>query len=685
MTKAQVVTTASAVLRVAVVGLSATYVFAQTRPPATAPKVDRASAYYHYTLAHMYAEQAGMFGNRSDFVAKAIDNFKEAIKADPTSSVLTEELSDLYIQTNRLREAQSDAEEVLKQNPNDLNAHRLLARIFTRLIGDGRNGRIDENMLRRAIDQYRTISNLAPRDIDALLMLARLEKASNNSPEAEKAYQKVLSIEPDNEDAMTGLAVVYGDLGDTRRAAEILKALTDKNPSQRTLQALAATYEQMRDFKSAAGVYRRLLDTNPANPREIMRSMAQSLTFAREYDAALATYESMIADDPSDAQPHLRMSQIYRQQRNLAKARQSHDKAKALDPSSIEIRFNEVNLLEAEDKTADAAQALKDLLNSTAKRNYNQNERTSRAGLLERLAALYRSLDQTNAAVDAYRQAGELDSSFGARSAAQIIDALRTGREFTRAQQEADAALKKYPDDNMVRITRDSLLAELGRVDEAAADLRKMLNGKEDRDIYVSLANVYEKGRRFDDMAKALDEAEKLSDDQEEKENIWFMRGAMFEHQKKLEAAEAEFRKVLQSNPDSAGAMNYIGYMLADANLRLEESLDLINQALEREPGNGAYLDSLGWVQYRMGRWEEAERNLRVALQKTPRDPTVHDHMADVLMKQSKLREAVAQYERSLVEWDASSPADLRPDEIAQVKAKLEAARMRLALETSAR
>ena len=86
-----------------------------------------------------------------------------------------------------------------------------------------------------------------------------------------------------------------------------------------------------------------------------------------------------------------------------------------------------------------------------------------------------------------------------------------------------------------------------------------------------------------------------------------------------------------------------------------------------------------------MGRWEEAERNLRVALQKTPRDPTVHDHMADVLMKQSKLREAVAQYERSLVEWDASSPADLRPDEIAQVKAKLEAARMRLALETSSR
>ena len=160
-----------------------------------APKVDRASAYYHYTLAHMYAEQASSLGNRADFVNKAIENYKEAIKADPQAATLSEELSDLYLQANRLREAQSDAEEALRQNPNDLNAHRLLARIFMRMIGGERNGRIDENMLRRAIDQYRKITALAPNEIDAWLTLARLEKASNDSVEAEKAYQKVLAIE----------------------------------------------------------------------------------------------------------------------------------------------------------------------------------------------------------------------------------------------------------------------------------------------------------------------------------------------------------------------------------------------------------------------------------------------------------------------------------------------------------
>ncbi len=655
--------------------------WAQAPAAAAAPKIDKASAYYHYTLAHMYAEQASMFGNRGDFVNKAIENYKEAIKADPTAGMLSEELSDLYVQSGRLREAQTDAEDVLKQNPNDLNAHRLLARIFTRLVGDGRSGKVDENMLRRATDQYQKITQLAPKDVPAWLMLARLQKAADNSVDAQKSYQKVLDIEPDNEDALTGLALVYSDLGDNRKAAELLKLLADKNPTPRSLTALAAAYEQMRDFKGAAGVLRKLLETNPANEREVQRNLAQDLMLSQDYAAALEVYNELVMDDPADAQSYLRISQIYRQERDFTKAREANDKAKAVEPNSIEIRYNEVNILEAEDRTTEATQLLKDILESTTKRNYNQAERGNRTALLERLAGLYRSMDQTDQAIDAYRQMSDVDPALAQRSSAQVIDTYRTGKEYAKAQQEADAAIKKWPDDRMIRMTRDSMLAEMGKIDEAAADLKKILSGKDDRDIYVSLANTYEKGKRWDDMGKALDAAEKLSDTAEDKSGIWFMRGAMLERMKKLDKAEVEFRKVLKADPDNAGAMNYIGYMLADANLRLEESLDLITKALDLEPGNGAYLDSLGWVQYRLGHLEDAEKNLRRALDKTPRDPTVHDHMADILMKESKVKEAVAQWETSLKEWDTSSPTDLDPTEIAQVKRKLEAARVRLARE----
>jgi len=643
--------------------------------------VDRGSAYYHYTLAHMYAELAGAYGNRADYVNKAVENYKEAIKEDPSTPMLSEELSDLYIQSGRLREAQSDAEEALKQNPNDLNAHRLLARIFTRMVGDGQQNKIDEAMLRRAIEQYQKITAIDPKDIEAWLMLARLQKVADNSVDAEKAYQKVLSIDPANEDALTGLAMVYSDLGDNRKAADLLKNLTDKNPSARGLNALAAAYEQMREFDLAAQALQKELEMNPANEREVQRNLAQDLTFGNRFDAALKIYEQMAADDPADAMAYLRMSQIYRQQRNFVKAREAGDKAKAIEPNSLEVRYNEVNILEAEDKTAEATQLLKDILTSTAKRNYNQSERASRVALLDHLAAMYRSVDQTEPAIEAYRQMAEVDSTLAPRASAQIMDAYRNGKEFAKAQQEGDAAVKKWPDDRTVRKVRDILLAEVGKGDEAAADLRKMLDGKNDRDTQMSLAEVYEKGRRWNDMAKALDAAEKLSKSDEEKENVWFMRGAMYERMNKLEPAEAEFRKVLKIDAENAGAMNYLGYMLADRNVRLPEALDLITKALDKDPGNGAYLDSLGWVYYKLGRLREAEENVRRAIQKTPRDPTVHDHLADILMKESKVGEAVAQWQTSLKEWDSSSPAEMRPEEIAQVKTKLEGAKVRLARE----
>src|ERR1700680_4159879 len=99
-------------LLITAIGSSA--LWAQAPQAGAAPKVDKASAYYHYALAHMYAEQASMLGNRGDFVNKAIENYKDAIKADPTAAMLSEELSDLYVQSGRLREAQTDAEEVLK-------------------------------------------------------------------------------------------------------------------------------------------------------------------------------------------------------------------------------------------------------------------------------------------------------------------------------------------------------------------------------------------------------------------------------------------------------------------------------------------------------------------------------------------------------------------------------------------
>src|SRR6185436_9545992 len=103
------------------------------------------------------------------------------------------------------------------------------------------------------------------------------------------------------------------------------------------------------------------------------------------------------------------------------------------------------------------------------------------------------------------------------------------------------------------------------------------------------------------------------------------------------------------------GALNYLGYMLADRNVRLEEAHQMIKKALELDPENGAYLDSLGWVYFRQGNLMEAESILIRAIQKMGKDPTVHDHLADVYFKQGKIKEAVAQWQNSIKEFQAAA------------------------------
>src|ERR1051326_9274069 len=173
---------------------------------APAPTVDHATVYYYYTLGHMYADLAGQSGNR-EYISKAIDNYKQALKADPSNAAISGELSDFYIQSGRVREAQNDAEEALKKNANDLPALRMLAKIYTGQISGPQN-RIDESMLRKAIEQYQKITSIDPKDVDSWVMLGRLQQVASNSPESQKAYQKALELDPDNEDALTDLAVV---------------------------------------------------------------------------------------------------------------------------------------------------------------------------------------------------------------------------------------------------------------------------------------------------------------------------------------------------------------------------------------------------------------------------------------------------------------------------------------------
>lgn len=661
-------------------GLLASSGLAQSQP-ATAKQPDKhASSYYNFMMGHMYAELAATYGFRSDYVDKAIGHYRAALEADPGASFVSEELTDLYMQSGKLRDAVTEAQDILKRDPDNIDARRMLGRIYSRLIGDQQQNKINEQMLKQAIEQYQKVVEKEPTDADSWLMLGRLYKFAQDSVSSEKAFKKALDLDSDNEYALSGLAQVYTDLGDTKSALEMWKKLAESDPRPQALRALAGAYEDDHDYRNAALTLQRALEAAPKDT-ELKSKLAEDLLLADQTEEALKLYTEMAREDPRDARLQVQLSRIYRQKRDFAKAHAAQDHARELDPENLDIKYNEVGLLEAEGRTSDAIGKLKDLLDSTAKKSYAVAEQANRAILMQQLGILYRSNEQYAEAVDTFRKIIDLDPDQAGKASAQIIDTYREAKDFHKAEQEADSAYKKYPNDRTVKEVRASLLADLGRTDEAIAATKQLLGSKDDRQTYLSLAQIYEKGKRFKEEGEALDSAEKLSANDDEKEIVHFMRGAMYERMKNAEAAEKEFRKVLDMNPENSAALNYLGYMLADRNVRLQEAHKLIAKALDLEPNNGAFLDSLGWVNFRMGKLDQAEANLLQALTRTSRDPTVHDHLGDVYFQKGQLKDAIAQWEISLREWDLSAKSEVDPVEVAKIQKKLEGARVRLAKE----
>jgi tetratricopeptide (TPR) repeat protein len=660
-----------------------------TKQPESSPvrKVDKAAAYYHYTLAHMYEEQVAVYG-RSDLANKAIEEYRAAIEADPGSEYLTSGLAELYAKTGRIRDAVLEAQDILKRDPNNLEAHKLLGRIYLRSLGDmqsGNSGGSSNSVLKLAIEQYEQIVKIEPSNVDDHLLLGRLYRLNNDLQKAESEFKTAVKLQPDSEEAVTTLAYLYNEEGDATRAVQTLSAVPDAGRSAKMYSALGYTYEQQKQYKEAINSYRHAIELDRDN-LDAIRGLAENLMNDGQTDAALEQYKIIADANPEDAQTYLHMAEIYRKSGKFDLALENLKKAESMVQDSIEVPYNMAAVYQAQGRFDEAVQTLQDLLKKTEKpdNSYTQGERNNRAVFLERLGTVYRDQGKYPEAVEAFRKMIALGDDNAVRGYQQVIDTYREAKQWQQATAAAKEAVQKMPADRGLQMVYAAQLADSGQPDKALAEVQSLLKNKpEDRDVYITLAQMNTRLKRWDDAQHALDKAEQLSTKPDDKEYVYFLRGSTLERQKKYDQAEEMFRKVLANDPQNSMTLNYLGYMLADRGVKLEEALGLIKKAVELEPSNGAYLDSLGWAYYRLGKYDQAEEQLVKASQRIGTDPTVHDHLGDVYQKTGRLKLAVAHWERAVAEWNKTVAPEIDTDLFASVQKKLESAKVRLAREQS--
>jgi len=646
-----------------------------------ATTTSRADAYFNYTMGHI-AEQQYEQTSRSEYATQALEYYKKAYALDPKSPVIGERLAEMYWKAQRVHEAEAEAQGLLKRDPNDVQTRRLLGHIYLRSLGES-NGNGQSQAVTRAVEQFKEVVKLDPADTESALWLARLYRLQNKHDQAEGVLRGILKSEPDNEAGVEQLTQLLLDQGKSADAVALLESVTSKSSSPTLLDLLGDAYTQTKDLAKAESAYRKATEIDPSELSH-QRGLGQTLLSEEKYPEALKVYQRLADLMPDDSDVYLRIAQIYRELHQLDKAEETLTKARQFAPGSLDVMYNEAMLYQAQGRNDDAIRVLSEAVTGVK----NQSEvlptrRRTLAVLYQQLGQLYRTTENFQAAVFTYEELGRLGEDEDRRARLLLMETFRTAKDLPRALQTGKEALAKYSTDSAIKSSYALLLGEAAKTDEALALLRPQLKGTDaDREVYLNIAQVYERGRRYKEAEQSARTAEALPGVPRENEMTWFLLGAIYERQKFYDRAEVEFKKVLAVDPQNAAALNYYGYMLGDLGIRLDEAETMVKKALSDDAYNGAYLDSLGWIYYKQGKYSEAEATLRKAVERERHDPTIHSHLGDVYAKTGRTDLAAAQWEKSLEEWHRVLPADIETEKIAEVEKKFNQSKHRVAQKT---
>ena len=210
-------------------------------------------------------------------------------------------------------------------------------------------------------------------------------------------------------------------------------------------------------------------------------------------------------------------------------------------------------------------------------------------------------------------------------------------------------------------------LYELGKLDEAIAQLETMAKERKDRvEPLINLGNYLRYKEKYKESVGAYDRAmERIGDPSKSNWGLYYSRGIALERSGGWERAEKDFLKALEFEPEQPYVLNYLGYSWVERGKNLDQAQAMIERAVKQRQNDGYIVDSMGWVLYRLGKYEDAVQHLERAVQLRPQDPVINDHLGDAYWRVGRKHEARFQWHRAI----SFKPSD---EEKAKIETKLD-------------
>ena len=596
-----------------------------------------ALAYEQFLIGHHLEE--------SDDVSGAIAAYKKAMELNPLAADIPAELAGLYLRHDRVDEAVSTAEQALKVSPANPEAHRVLGLIAAAKIDSRQRqpGAADADSTNAIQHLEKAIANpIGEADPNARGTLARLYLRIAAYDKAIPLLVDLVRQQPAWLDGPRLLAQAYAGAGRTAEALDLLDEQASEDPS--LLPTLADFYERQERWTDAANAYARALNVAPRNV-DLKTRYAQALLNAGGRDNLGKARDALndIVSTRNDARALYLLSQADRRFGDLPGAEAAARRVIAVQDQSPWGYFA---LAEALGDLRQYARVVEALTPAIAKFHGLSGDHSAELRmLLPHLGYAHQELGQYDKALATFEEAHRL-SPKDPLVTSYLIDANISAKKYPAAVKLASEARAENPNDlTLARLEAQALRLD-GKPDQGVAVLEAALkNHAGEPAAYVALAQIYQDAARGPQAVKLLQDAQAKFPTST---SIAFELGAVFDKQKNFAEAETAFRQVLAREPENAGALNYLGYMLAERGERLDESVGYLKKALEKDPDNGSFLDSLGWAYFKAGKFDLAEQNLRRAAEQLTINSVIQEHYGQLLFKVGRFEEAIAAWNRAL-------------------------------------
>ena len=479
-------------------------------------------------------------------------------------------------------------------------------------------GKVDE-----AVTAFRKAIELDPRSAEPRAELAGLYARQEKAPEAIAAAEDALKVDPRNQEANRVLGSVLATLlldqkqaarpGDDvasygKRAIAALEIARADGTGDLSIDlALARLYLDRDRPADAIPLLRRVVGEQPQYAEGSML-LADAQESAGAADAAVETLTRLLDEQPQFSRARLQLAELYEHQRSWPQAADEWARVQTLNPRNTEVAARRASALLNAGRSAEARDVLRNALTITP---------------------------------------NDVHMSFLMAQAQRDLGDLHAAEETARSLQTA------HPEDIRTTYLLGQMLEAQGR-HQAVVDLLKpeidrlraaRATGGQIAMLLASEGLALQQLKRHDDALAILKEAVSLSPDDT---NVQFQLGATFDRAGRQPEAEKVFRDIIAKDPLDAGALNYLGYMLAERGTSLDEAVTFIQRALTVEPDNPSFLDSLGWSYVQQGKLDLADPPLSTAADKLPKNSVIQEHLGDLRLKQNRRADAIAAWQKAL-------------------------------------